>query len=98
SAQRISLCNLGFPVPVDKTVRASISTAEPLTVGKPAGALLQLQRPNGEPVTPNDLSETHPNKIHLLIIDSSLTDYHHEQPIPTRNPGEYSFSFSPGKT
>jgi hypothetical protein len=26
-----------------------------------------------------------------------LTDYHHEHPVPTRNPGEYSFSFTPSK-
>ena len=31
------------------------------------------------------------------MVDSSLTDYHHEHPVPTRNPGEYSFSFTPVK-
>src|SRR6266480_1105610 len=53
--------------------------------------------PNGDPVLPSDLIETHTKKIHLLIVDSSLTDYHHEHPVPTRNPGEYSFSFTPSK-
>jgi hypothetical protein len=94
---RILPAKAGFPLPGEQTVRASISTAEPLTVGKPVSALLHLQRSNGDPVTPADLVETHTKKIHLLIVDSSLTDYHHEHPVPTRNPGEYSFSFTPAK-
>ena len=87
----------GFPVPGQQTVRASISTTGSLTVGKPVAAFLHLQRSNGDPVSPADLIETHTKKIHLFIVDSSLTDYHHEHPVPTENPGEYSFSFTPSK-
>lgn len=94
---RILPSNAGFPVPGQQSVRASVSTAAPLKVGEPVAALLQLQRPNDDPVTLADLIETHTKKIHLLIIDSSLTDYHHEHPVPARNPGEYSFSFTPAK-
>ena len=86
-----------FPSVGQQTVRASVSTEAPLTVGQPVAALLKLQRSNGDPVLPSDLIETHTKKIHLLIVDSSLTDYHHEHPVLTRNPGEYSFSFMPGK-
>jgi Heavy metal binding domain len=89
--------NSGFALPGQQSVRASISTATPLTVGQPLTALLHLQRPDGDPVSLSDLIETHTKKIHLLTVDSSLTDYHHEHPIPTRNPGEYSFSFTPAK-
>jgi heavy metal-binding protein len=94
---RVLPSNSGFPLPGQQTVRASVRTAGPLTVGQPVVALLQLQRPNGDHVSPADLIETHTKKIHLLIVDSSLTDYHHEHPVPTRNPGEYSFGFIPGK-
>ena len=87
----------GFPLPGEKTVRASVSTAAPLTVGQPVAAILHLQKPNGDPVLLSDLIETHTKKIHLFIIDSSLTDYHHEHPVPTQNPGEYSFGFTPSK-
>jgi hypothetical protein len=87
----------GFPSVGQQTVRASVTTAAPLTVGEPVAALLKLQRPNGDAVSLSDLIETHTKKVHLLIVDSSLTDYHHEHPVPTRNPGEYSFSFTPGK-
>ena len=94
---RILPSNAGFPLPGQQSVRASVSTAAPLTVGQSATALLQLQRSNGDPVLFADLIETHTKKIHLFIIDSSLTDYHHEHPVPTRNPGEYSFGFTPSK-
>jgi Heavy metal binding domain len=94
---RLLPSNSGFPSPGQQTVRASISTAAPPSVGQPVAALLKLQRPNGDPVSPSDLIETHTKKVHLLIVDSSLTDYHHEHPVPTRNPGEYSFSFTPAK-
>ena len=94
---RLLPSNSGFPSPEQQTVRASVSTAAPLSVGQPVAALLKLQRPNGDPVSPSDLIETHTKKVHLLIVDSSLTDYHHEHPVPTRNPGEYSFSFTPAK-
>jgi len=94
---RILPAKSGFPLPGEQTVRASISTTGSLTVGKPVAAFLHLQRSNGDPVSPADLIETHTKKIHLFIVDSSLTDYHHEHPVATRNPGEYSFSFTPAK-
>jgi len=49
---RILPSNSGFPSPGQQTVRASVRTAAPLTVGQPIAALLQLQRPNGDPVSP----------------------------------------------
>lgn len=94
---RLLPSNSGFPSPGQQTVRASVSTAAPLTVGQPVAVLLKLERPNGGPVSPSDLIETHTKKVHLLIVDSSLTDYHHEHPVPMQNPGEYSFSFTPKK-
>jgi hypothetical protein len=43
----------------------------------------------------DDLEEAHTRKIHLLIIDLSETDYHHEHPEPAAAPGEYAFAFTP---
>lgn len=94
---RILPSNAGFPMPGDLTVQASVSIATPLRVGHPVAALLHLQKANGEPLLFSDLIETHTRKIHLFLIDRSLTDYHHEHPVPTQNPGEYSFSFTPGQ-
>ncbi len=78
-------------------VRATITTDTPLEAGKPAHAILQLRRTNGEPVTPAELIETHTRKIHLLVVDGSLMDYHHEHPQPTDTPGDYAFDFTPAK-
>ena len=78
-------------------IHASVRTDGPLTVGKPVTAYLELRKPDGFPVTLSDLIETHTRKIHLLIIDSSLTDYHHEHPQPTDKFGDYVLHFTPHK-
>jgi hypothetical protein len=78
-------------------VRATITTDAPLAPGKPAHAVLHLRRGENEPVTLAELIETHTRKIHLLIVDGSLTDYHHEHPQPTATPGDYAFDFTPQK-
>ncbi len=78
-------------------VRATIEAGDPLEVGKKAFAVLHLQRVTGEPVMLSDLIETHTKKIHLLIVDKSLTDYHHEHPRLTETPGDYVFDFIPKK-
>jgi len=80
-----------------QTVRASIRTGGALKAGKLCAAILRLEKMNGEPIYPTDLIETHTKRIHLLIIDQTLTDYHHEHPVPTKTPGEYAFSFTPKK-
>ena len=46
-------------------------------------------------MTLDDLTEAHTEKLHLLIVDESLTDYHHEHPVPAGKPGEYRFDFEP---
>jgi hypothetical protein len=80
-----------------KIIKASVDTDEPLQVGRKAQAHLYLGTLLGEPVLPSDLREVHTQKIHLLIIDQSLTDYHHEHPEAGKTSGEYSFSFTPQK-
>ena len=86
----------GAPV-LAQTAHATITTDAPLEVGKQAHAVLHLRRVHEEPVTLAELVETHTRKIHLLIVDASLTDYHHEHPQPTETPGDYVFEFTPTK-
>ena len=68
----------------------------PLTPGQPSRVKIRLERLDGTPVrdTP-DLLVMHTQRIHLLIIDRSLLDYHHEHPAATETPGEYAFTFTP---
>jgi hypothetical protein len=76
-------------------IRAEIVTDSPLEVGKRADLRVRLFFiDDNQPVRLSDLEETHTRKIHLLISDTSETDYHHEHPEPTGD-GEYAFSFTP---
>ena len=82
----------------EPTIVVSATAAQSLTVGQPVEVTVKLTtKKGGKPVTHDDLQEAHTQKIHLLIIDSSLSDYHHEHPKPGRQPGEYVFTFTPRK-
>jgi hypothetical protein len=85
----------GAPGPA--TIKAQVQVDAPLQVGVKAKGHLTLWGPEGEPVTPDQLCEVHTQRIHLLVIDGSFTDYHHEHPLPTNVPGQYDFSFTPQK-
>lgn len=84
----------GFPAG-GQTVAATVRIVHPLVVGDPAKAVLQLRRKDGAPVYPSDLITAHTEKIHLFIIDDSLSDYHHLHPRATTTAGDYEFSFTP---
>jgi hypothetical protein len=90
-----------FPQSANRLLKPTISmwarVGEPLSVGRPANVSLLLQKDGGAPVTYTDLIETHTQRIHLLIVDASLEDYHHEHPRPDSVAGVYSFSFTPRK-
>jgi hypothetical protein len=81
----------------EPTLKATVTTAAPLQVGQKAEAILRLTKKDGSPVLLADLKDAHTKKIHLLINDQSLTDYHHEHPVPNGTPGDYAFSFTPQK-
>src|ERR1051325_1558163 len=53
---------------------------------------VQIKRRNGSAVLLNDLMIMHTQPIHLLIMDPSLEDYHHENPPPTAAPDESRWS------
>ena len=50
---------------------------------------------NNSPVTFQDLKEVHTRKLHLLIIDPTLKEYHHVHPEEGSQAGEYVFTFTP---
>jgi len=78
-------------------IQARIQTDIPLKIGAQVHAFLDLRQSDGTPVRLGDLREMHTKKVHLFIIDSSLTDYHHEHPLQTDSAGRYSFTFTPRK-
>ncbi len=80
------------------TIRATVQMTAPLMQGEPNQAILKLTRTNGAPLAVGELQEVHRARIHLLVIEPSLGDYHHLHPQPTATPGEYAFAFTPRKT
>ena len=94
---RIPLLFTGGGTPALHTVQASVRLDGPLERGKEVKATLRLKQMTGNPVIITDLRVVHTQRIHLLIIDASLTDYHHVHPLPTAVPGEYAFTFTPTK-
>ena len=53
------------------------------------------RRADGRPVSFADLAVAHTKKLHLLIIDASLSDYQHIHPEEGATAGDYSFLFTP---
>jgi hypothetical protein len=76
---------------------STVIVPAPLRVGVRSDVIVRLTKPDGSPVLANDLEVAHTQRIHLLIIDPSLIDYHHEHPSITPNHGEYAFGFTPTK-
>lgn len=79
------------------TMRLALAPDGPLTPGRAQGVTLTLTNiASGKPLGPNDLALAHTKKLHLLIVDGSLTDYQHIHPLadPAR-PGRWRFDFNP---
>lgn len=54
-----------------------------------------LKDDSGKGIGPDALDTVHEKKMHLMTIDSSLTDYQHLHPISTDGKGRYQFSWKP---
>ena len=82
-------------VAVRSPVTMSVTTEADPTAHQIIRATLTLVTSTGKPVGPADLLVAHTEKLHLLIIDPTLTDYQHVHPVPGRRPGEWTFQFAP---
>ena len=58
---------------------------------------LTMRTAGGKPIGPADLLVAHTQKLHLLIVDPTLTDYQHIHPEPGRRAGTWEFDFKPGR-
>jgi hypothetical protein len=84
-----------YEKPGEPSMKLTATTDQPLQVGRETKVTVRLATLAGKPVTRRDLLTMHTEKIHLLIVDRGLTDYHHEHPAATDTPGEYAFTFTP---
>ncbi len=87
--------SLLLPSPATLSVKA---IAPPLKTNQPVQVDLRVRAGTGAGVGSLQLIETHTRRLHLLAIDSSLEDYHHEHPITSGRPGDFAFLFTPRKT
>ena len=56
---------------------------------------LVLTTQGGSPILPHELAITHTERLHLLVVDPSLRDYHHIHPEGLGPTGEWTFAFTP---
>lgn len=76
-------------------VTLALATDTPPVAGREVRATVVLKTGSGKPVEPADLLVTHTRRLHLLLVDPTLTDYQHVHPEPTGRSGEWSFAFTP---
>src|SRR5688572_11803577 len=74
--------------------RLEFHNPEPLVAGKTAELNLHLLDSSGRLLTFTDLAVAHEEKLHLLIVDERLSDYHHVHPVEEK-PGKFVTSFRP---
>lgn len=81
--------------PGEPSMTLTANTDAPPTAGRCLHVRVRLAWKDGSPVRDGDLLVAHTQRIHLLVIDPTLEDYHHEHPTATAVPGEYEFAFTP---
>jgi hypothetical protein len=80
------------------TVQLLLQPATDFEVGKTTQVVARLNASkDGKPLSFDDLKLAHTKKLHLLVVDPSLSDYHHLHPVAGKNAGEYLFDFTPLK-
>ena len=64
--------------------------------GKPVTVTLHVSdMMSGKPMDADSFSIVHTEKMHVLGVDPSLTDYSHSHPAPEAKAGDWRFSFTP---
>ncbi|MEO7598068.1 MAG: hypothetical protein ABIV50_03985 [Opitutus sp.] len=81
-------------VAVASPVSLTLESA-PAQSGQPVEAKVTLRTASGKPIESQDLLVVHTRRLHLLIVDPTLSDYQHVHPEPAGKPGEWSFRFIP---
>ncbi len=76
-------------------IEMTLVTSQPAAAGSEVEAVVTLRTASGKPIVPQDLLVTHTRRLHLLLVDPTLSDYQHVHPEPTKKPGEWSFTFTP---
>ena len=73
----------------------ALKADRPPARNEPVGFTLTLRTASGKAIGPADLIVAHTRKLHLLIVDPTLSDYQHVHPEPGRKAGEWRFTLTP---
>lgn len=85
----LDLTRLKYPVEMTLSSEGSVNP------GIAEVMQLELLTSGGMGIAPHELAITHTEKMHVMVIDESLQDYHHLHPTPVGLDGEYTFQFEP---
>lgn len=85
----LDLTRLEYPVDMNISIEGTLAKGIEQQVS------LELLTPGGMPIAPHELAVTHTEKMHVMLIDPSLMDYHHVHPQPEGIRGRYTFEFTP---
>ena len=104
-ANSLEMCDPSNPqfipvVAVRSPVRLELRTTDgaPAEIGRESEFVLTLATSAGKPIAAVDLVTVHTRKLHLLVIDPTLTDYQHLHPEEGGTPGEWVFKHTPTRT
>ncbi len=87
----LDLTRLSYPVIAD------LRTVSAPRAGDEVQVDLHLETSGGMSIAAHELAVTHTEKMHIMLIDPSLEDYHHVHPNSGGLDGIYRFSFTPNK-
>lgn len=84
-----------LPVTTARSPVAFEVTPQQMEQGEMTEFTFRLATSTGKAISPVDLLVAHTRKLHLMVVDPSLTDYQHIHPTPGEVPGEWHVSFAP---
>jgi len=79
-------------------VEMTLADTGPASVSQAVPLVLTLKTSTGKAIGPEDLLIVHTQKLHLLFIDPTLSDYQHVHPLPGKRPGEWICTFTPKRS
>ncbi len=99
-AGEVEYCGAGEPEFFDMTqlrypVTVRLDAGGSVRAGQAAAFLLDLRDYQQTPLSAEDIAVSHTERIHLMAVDPSLSDYQHLHPAATGAPGQYRFELTP---